>query len=229
MATFAGSAVQVIDVDGDEPILLHTLDTKAHNRIFLHSSKPFDTFIEYLRKSGALKLSNTCAGENIYLGYGRYHALRIHGTAEPKSALSATDQGWMQGTLNPTFEIPNLEHGKKRRIFNAGVKAATALLSPTNAAQMLIEKTILHKDFYVVLSGSEDPGGLKGEVTRIPLAHWSVKDGDYAEITLAEVADALEEHKDEIDKLHHHTLKDLREHLHKKHADHKDTTDTMFT
>ncbi|MFI8215765.1 hypothetical protein [Streptomyces sp. NPDC085932] len=217
----------MIDVDKDEAPALVSVAGKddetggASNRIILHSREPLKTFITYLRRHARHPVVNQYEGHSIHLLYGHYLAPR--GSHEPpgvKSPLNAVDMGWGQGTLNPSFELPNTEAKTKIKIFNLAAKAFTMLLSPKDAVQMAAEHTVLRRDYYLIIAGRKETLGLKGEETRISLADWSVTEGENVKISFGDVADALQEHEKLIDHANAHTLERLLKHLkehHKKH------------
>ncbi|MFD3437070.1 hypothetical protein ACFWU3_06150 [Streptomyces sp. NPDC058685] len=225
MATHIGSWEQLINVDEQQEPLLHRMDGKdagagASNRIVLHSAEPIEKFVAYLTTyEPTFRLVNMYPGSRIYLSYGSY-LKAVGGETKQASALNPIDMGWAQNTISPELAVPNKSGKTKIKAFNLFMKGSTAVLSPPSAAAMAIEKVVLKRDYYVMISGRQDIIGLKGEVTRIVLHEWSPdsKD-DQVTLTFKDIGDALKEHEEEVEELNESAVQAFLRKI-KEHSDH---------
>ncbi|MFF7206176.1 hypothetical protein [Streptomyces sp. NPDC008141] len=228
MATGIGSWAELINVDEKQEAHLHTVDGKdfgagANNRLVLHSAEPIAKFVEYLTTyEPQFTLVNMYPGASVYLSYGSY--LKAHGgETKQASALNPIDLGWGQTTINPSLTVPNKTGKTKVKAFNLFMKGSTAVLSPASAAAMAMEKALLKRDYYIMISGSKEIMGLKGEVTRLVLHEWPAGEkDDRVSLTFKDIGEALNEHAEEVKQLNESAVEAFLRHIedHKEHAHH---------
>lgn len=236
MATFPNMA-QPINVDDKEPAVLETVAGKdegagPQNRIVLHSTEPIVNFVHYLKTfAPEHPVRNPLGGQKIYLSYGSYLKGRGLGTkmADPHSLI---DMGWAQTTINPGLKRPNKEAKTSLKFLNAALEGFTMVLSPANAIAKLIEKGIIKRDYYIMLSGRQDVMGLKGEVTRVLLHEWEPNtDTNTVEVDFRQIGQELEEHADMVHRINESAAAAFLRHVkdNRDYPDHKDLSDFFPT